>query len=396
MSFAEAPKARPIPRTSLCTKITEKATEFFTRFWNGNPVVNPENKYVFITGCDTGFGRAVAEDLTQRGFNVFAGCLTDLARRELEQWFDSLQKRGQFLKQPMKNTLYPFVLDVTKEEDVAKAAELVRSVSDGKLFALVNNAGISIDSNIDICSVSDFERVMDVNYLGVVRVTKALLPFLLRAHLPRVVIVSSVAGTLAAGGMAPYSCSKHAVQAFAHCLRREMGEWGLAVSLIEPGFMRTPILFQIPENSKKIWARAEPEAKERWGDTWFQATSRSTTHMTRTLAEDPKLVVDAIIDACTLERPSVHYRPGLQAKGYFLPMTYVPDYLFDKLLQFTDWRRGIPPAKLEETKRVTVDGQDASALSTTSAATTTTAAPATTAPAVQSGAEPGNSKPKRK
>ena len=85
-------------------------------------------------------------------------------------------------------------------------------------------------------------KVMDVNFFGHVAMTKKFLPLLVAKRDSRVVNICSVAGYLTKPGMSSYSASKYALESFSDCLRREMAVWGLRVSIIEPGFMRTAIV----------------------------------------------------------------------------------------------------------------------------------------------------------
>ncbi|KAH3872372.1 hypothetical protein DPMN_035588 [Dreissena polymorpha] len=144
--------------------------------------VDPLGKAVFITGCDSGFGNSLARRLYDRGFLVFAGCLSPDSAGALA------------LKSECPDQLHVIQIDVTDEWQVRGALKFVKEkIGDNSLWALVNNAGIAIFTEIEWCSVSQFQRVLDVNVMGVVRVTKVFLP-LLRSAKGRVVNVASLAG----------------------------------------------------------------------------------------------------------------------------------------------------------------------------------------------------------
>ncbi|GBL86577.1 Estradiol 17-beta-dehydrogenase 2 [Araneus ventricosus] len=147
-----------------------------------NDKVSSERKTVLITGCDTGFGHLLAKHLDSKGFSVIACCLfpNDNGAKELQK---SCSERLKVVG-----------LDVTKDESVSQAKEFVtKNLEDSELWAIVNNAGILKGVTIELTSLRDFKDSLEVNTLGVVRVTQAFLP-LLRKSKGRVVNLTSVAG----------------------------------------------------------------------------------------------------------------------------------------------------------------------------------------------------------
>lgn len=178
------------------------------------------------TGCDTGFGHLLANKLNAEGYTVYAGCLNPTGRGP--------QDLLKFAKFPQR--LHLLQLDVTKNEDIVAALALVKDslqMKKEKLWGLVNNAGIAKFGLLEWGQISDYEKLFDVNVLGMCRVTRAFLP-LLRKSKGRVVNVASLAGRIAVPGLGIYSMSKHAVVAFSEALRREMLPWGVKVISIEP------------------------------------------------------------------------------------------------------------------------------------------------------------------
>lgn len=224
----------------------------------------------------------------EAGYTVFAGCLTSQACQELDGWSQA-HVNGVLARHKAaptsgglpKNTPAPPVgsvitvqMDVTKAADVDKAFTIVQAKTKA-LYAVINNAGISIDTVVDVNSMENFEKVMAVNYMGVVRVTKTFLPLLLQCPDSRLINVSSCAGVLAGPGIAAYCASKHAATAFTHSFRREMDEWGLHVVLIEPGFFKTAIVASAQQTAAKLWASATPDTRARWGEAWFKESNKS-------------------------------------------------------------------------------------------------------------------------
>ena len=108
------------------------------------------------------------------------------------------------------------------------------------LSGLVNNAGIAIGSPLELIPLQQLRRQLEVNVVGQIAVTQAVLPLLRRAH-GRIVNMGSIAGRGTIPMMGPYSASKHALEALTDALRLELYPWGIEVSIIEPGAVATPI-----------------------------------------------------------------------------------------------------------------------------------------------------------
>jgi NAD(P)-dependent dehydrogenase (short-subunit alcohol dehydrogenase family) len=195
---------------------------------------------IVVTGASTGIGRDAAEYLAGKGYHVFAG-----VRKQSD--FDSIEELR--VSEKSKN-LYPLLLDVTSSESIAAAALTITDVARKTglpLAALVNNAGIGAGTPVELVSMKTARTVFDVNYFGALETTIAFLPQL-RASQGRVVMISSVAGILAAASVSVYSSSKFALEALSDALRREVAGFGVSVSIIEPGY----IVSSIVENSVRL------------------------------------------------------------------------------------------------------------------------------------------------
>jgi NAD(P)-dependent dehydrogenase (short-subunit alcohol dehydrogenase family) len=165
-----------------------------------------------VTGASTGIGRACAIHLAGLGFHVLAGV------RDPADAPDGLD---------------PLRLDVTSESDVAAAAERVGA----ELGVLVNNAGIAINGPVEVVPLDQWRRIVEVNLLGQVAVTRALLPAILRAR-GRVVNMSSIGGRVANPLFGPYSATKFALEAVSDALRREVAAHGVVWSASSPAGSR--------------------------------------------------------------------------------------------------------------------------------------------------------------
>ncbi len=182
-------------------------------------------KAVVITGASSGIGRACALALDNNGFRVFAG-----VRKDAD---------GAALQAEASGPLTPVHIDVTEEESITAMVERVgAAVGSAGLAGLVNNAGTTLPGPVEYLPLSGFRRQLEVNLVGPLAVTQALLP-LLRAGGGRVVNVTSAAGKAGVPLMAPYVAAKHGLEGLSDVLRLEFRQLGVHVSVIEPGFIAT-------------------------------------------------------------------------------------------------------------------------------------------------------------
>ena len=185
---------------------------------------------VLVTGAGSGIGRATVEYLAARGDRVFAAARKDRDLGELGR---------------LRNVI-PVRLDVTQPESVDAAVARVRGLTD-TLDGLVNNAGSVVAGPLMDVTPEEMRDQLEVNLVGVHRVTRAFFPLLLAAR-GHVVNISSTGGRVAMPFMGPYVASKFALEAFSDSLRRELEPCGMKVSVIQPGAIRTP-----------IWDKTDPE-----------------------------------------------------------------------------------------------------------------------------------------
>ena len=195
--------------------------------------MKPKSKFVLITGVSTGIGYGAAKELIQRGYTVFGS----VRKKEDADRVNSELGAG-FL---------PLLFDVTDAAAVDRAVFEVKGQCNGQgLGGLINNSGINVPGPIELLSVEEMARNFEVNVFGVLRVTKAFLPLLgAQNNHPsapgRILNISSVAGKLASPYMAPYSGTKHALEGISHAMRLEFMRYGIAVIIIGPGAIQTPI-----------------------------------------------------------------------------------------------------------------------------------------------------------
>lgn len=202
---------------------------------------------VVVTGASSGIGEAIALHLDELGFTVFAG-----VRRKADA--EALARRAS-------DRLTPIRLDVTDAGSIAEATKVVEDATQGRLDALVNNAGLSVNGPLELVPVEQIEQLMKVNVVGLMAVTRALLPMIRRTR-GRIVNIGSGHGLLAVPDKSAYAASKFAVRAISDALRVELLPFGVTVSHLAVGKVETAVLGKILAEREAILRDADPEVVE--------------------------------------------------------------------------------------------------------------------------------------
>ncbi|MEA2481882.1 MAG: hypothetical protein QOJ07_3804 [Thermoleophilaceae bacterium] len=268
---------------------------------------------VVITGASTGIGRATALRLAAAGFDVLAG-----VRREAD---------GEALvRDAATGTIVPVVVDVT---DRAQIAALGERLAGKPLAGLVNNAGISVNGPLEFVGLDELRHQLEVNLVGQLAVTQALLEPL-RAARGRIVNVSSIGGRFAAPFLGPYTASKFALEGMSDSLRRELRPFGIHVAIIEPGSIATEIWDKGQRDADTLEASMSPRARELYGDRLSRL--RKLADRTARHAIPPDRAAKAIEHALTASRPRTRYLVGPDARAQLLLQRALPDRWLDRLL----------------------------------------------------------------
>jgi NAD(P)-dependent dehydrogenase (short-subunit alcohol dehydrogenase family) len=270
---------------------------------------------VLITGASTGIGRATALQLDAAGWRVFAGI------RKPED--------GEALGAVGSERLAPLTLDVTDAEQIAAAAVEIGRQSEGGLDGLVNNAGIAVPGPLETLPLEDFRRQVNVNLTAQVAVTQAMLPEIRRAG-GRIVFLSSIGGRIAFPLNGAYHAAKFGIEAVGDVFRQELRAWDIAVSIVEPGSIDTPIWERGERNASEIEARAHPAQ-----DALYGQAIESFRKVVRDLAErgiPPEKVAKVIEHALSARRPRARYLVGLDAQVQARLKPLIPTPLFDRIV----------------------------------------------------------------
>jgi len=184
-----------------------------------------------------------------------------------------------------------------------------------------------------------FRRVMDVNFFGMVAVTKKVLPLIRKAK-GRVVNIASVLGRVSLRGTDAYTSSKHAVEGFSDSIRLSMKPWKCKVVIIEPGVMNTPLLKPPPEVLAKAIAETPEDVRRDYGDDYMKVNTSRNLEIAIKLAQDPNFVVNALVTAVSAVHPKSRYQVGWDAKLIFIPASIMPAVISDFVLGATvRWKR---------------------------------------------------------
>ena len=185
------------------------------------------NKVVWITGASSGIGRALAIEFSNQG----ARCILS-ARSE-----DKLEETNRLCIASEKNMVLP--LDVTNEQKIEYAVKKVLDL--GSIDILINNAGVSQRSKVEETEMHVYRSLMEVNFFGVVKLTKTLLPHMIENGQGSIVTISSIAGKVGPPYRAGYAASKHALHGFFDSMRAETSHKGIHTLMVCPGYVNTPI-----------------------------------------------------------------------------------------------------------------------------------------------------------
>ncbi len=186
------------------------------------------NKIVWITGASSGIGRALAIELSKKdAFLILTG-------RDQER-LESTQKQ---LKDPNKSKI--IILDLVNTWQLEVCSQSILKEF-GHIDILINNAGVSQRSKIVDTSMNVYRDLMEVNYFGLINLTKLILPNMLTNGSGQIVVISSVAGKIGAPLRSGYSAAKHALHGFFDCLRAEHSKDNIKVNIICPGYTKTNI-----------------------------------------------------------------------------------------------------------------------------------------------------------
>lgn len=267
---------------------------------------------VLVTGAGRGIGKSIVEHLAARGWDVVAG-----VRNERDA-------AAVAALNPQR--ISSVILDVT---DAGHIAALDESLPD-TLDAVVNNAGIAVGGVMETLSPDDWRKQLEINVIGQLAVTQAVLPRLRKSR-GRIVFISSVSGKIVMPLVGAYSASKFALEAAADALRMELSPWGIRVALVEPGNTDTDMWRTADAMVEELEAGLTAEHRDLYAK--HIAGFKKTIPMAQKIAVPAEKVSAVVEEALTSRRPRARYIVGVGPKLQVAVLTRLPTKVRDSVLR---------------------------------------------------------------
>ena len=271
-----------------------------------------DGKRVLVVGGATGMGAATAHELARKGFHVLAG-----VRREVDA--DALRADG----------IEPCILDITVESHVAAIADRVTR-DPRPLRALINNAGIAINAPVETLALTEWRQQFEVNLFGHIAMTQALFPALL-ASSGTVVNISSVGGKVVLPTYGAYAGSKFALEAVSDALRREVGDTGIKVVVVEPGAVKTEMAERGIATAEGLQAAMTEAQRARYGELAAAVTAQARSF--GEVGVSAEHAAKVIAKAATASRPRTRYTIGRDAAILLRVSRVVSDRVLDRIVR---------------------------------------------------------------
>ncbi len=277
-------------------------------------------KTAFITGANMGMGAMMARKLAERGWQVFAGVLPGGDTSELGE----------------HENLVHIEQDVTKDTSVKKSAKVVaKHLGDEPLNLLINNAGIANVGTgpIEGINMAETRVIFEVNTFGTMRVCQAFLP-MIRKGGPNSRIINFASGAVRANPACSgsYNMSKWAVEGLTCTLRNELAPFGIEVTSIEPGAVKTNMCANAEETTKSIWSDMSDDIKATYEPHLLETT---TTKMVEQInkGNEPDYVTDEILALLDKSTWKPRYLVGKDVKPMKIMLAVMPERAFEKTIQ---------------------------------------------------------------
>lgn len=265
-----------------------------------------------VTGASRGIGKGIVEHLAARGWDVIAGVRS-------QQDADAVTKLA-----PQR--VSSVILDVTSADDIAA---LEGSLPD-RLDAIVNNAGIAVGGAMETLSSDEWRKQLEINVVGALAVTRAVLPRL-RKSAGRIVFISSVNGRLSMPLVGAYAASKFALEAAADALRMELNPWKIRVIVVEPAQTDTDMWRTADAMVEDLEAGLSAEHRSLYAK--HIAGFKKMIPMSQRIAVPTEKVSAVVEEALTAKRPRARYIVGLGPKAQVALMSVMPTKLRDVALR---------------------------------------------------------------
>lgn len=273
-----------------------------------------EQRSILITGCSTGIGLAAATELRARGWRVLA-----TARRP-----DDLERLER------EHNLEALALELRDEASIARCAEEALRRTDGKLYAVYNNAAYGVIGAMEDVTAGVLRDQLEVNVIAANELTRRIVPAMRRMGRGRIVMCSSVLGFVSGPYRGAYAASKFALEALSDALRVELKPAGIHVSLLEPG----PIESHFLATTLSTFTSQVDVERSPHREAYLRRLDEMQVGKTKSgpFKLGPDAVVSRLVHALESPRPRARYRIGFMTKGASLLKRFLPDPLLDRIV----------------------------------------------------------------
>ena len=256
-------------------------------------------KVVVITGASSGVGQSTARLLSQNGYKVFGTSRNPASAAGIPN-------------------VKMLALDVTSDDSVAACVKAVANGA-GRIDVLVNNAAYELAGALEEISIEEAKAQFETNFFGVVRMVKAVLPYMRQQKQGHIINVSSLSGVSSIPFMGIYSASKFALEGYTDALRMEVKPFSIHVSLTEAGFLKTPMM-----NKRQVSAAQLKEY-----DVWRQRAFTAIRDQEQK-APGAELVSQTLLHIITSKKPRLRYLIGGQAKFATRLQRFLPEAAYER------------------------------------------------------------------
>lgn len=261
-----------------------------------------KQEVVLITGCSSGVGRNLCTNLQKRGYRVVASA------RNINSISD--------LDSDMK-----VELDVTNADMIKQAVTKVIERY-GKIDILINNAGYSVRSAVEEIDIDMAKKMFDVNVFGIIRITEAVVPYMREQHYGKIINIGSISGRLTGIINAGYCASKHAVEAISEASRYELKNFGIQVTVLEPGAMDTDFFKTLSKNSD--------DKMENSASPYYALYKRDINFRSKQKRADISRSVEQMVKIIDKNKLKARYTISLSAK--YSVLVNLPNGLKEKII----------------------------------------------------------------
>ena len=267
---------------------------------------------IIITGASAGIGKATAECLMKKGFHVYG--TSRKAMENIDETAANDSQSGGFIR------IIP--LDVTCEDSVKTAVRNIIS-REGHVDILISNAGTGIAGSVEDVSMSEANAQFDVNFFGMLRMIKAVLPYMREQGYGKIIALSSVAGVISIPYQAHYSASKFAMEGLIEAMRYEIAPFGIKACLVEPGDTKTDF------TKSRILAEGANE-KSPYHTRFTKSLSRMKNDEQN--GASPVAVANTIYKMIQRKNPPVRVTVGFQYKLVLFLKRILPTHILEKVV----------------------------------------------------------------